>query len=94
MGTLQYWAPEVLLQKDYSFGVDLWSFAIVYYLMIIGKLPYETHGEEIESEISLGHVQIEHQNFDQKQTSFLKSICTDQSNRLTVEQCIKDTMFN
>lgn len=41
-GTLGYVAPEVLLQQPYSKPVDLWSTGIVTYLMLRGKLPFDS----------------------------------------------------
>lgn len=40
-GTLAYVAPEVLLQKPYSFFVDSWSLGIIIYVMLSGLLPFD-----------------------------------------------------
>lgn len=42
-GTPNYIAPEVLDNKNgHSFQVDLWSFGVIFYAMLIGKPPFET----------------------------------------------------
>ena len=42
-GTPNYIAPEVLESKQgHSFEVDIWSFGVILYAMIIGKPPFET----------------------------------------------------
>jgi serine/threonine protein kinase len=40
-GTLAYVAPEVLLQKPYTFYVDSWSLGIIIYVMLSGLLPFD-----------------------------------------------------
>ncbi|KAI0651324.1 kinase-like domain-containing protein [Trametes meyenii] len=40
-GTLRYMAPEVLAKYEYSYEVDVWSFAVTLYQMLHGgKLPF------------------------------------------------------
>ena len=42
-GTPNYIAPEVLDGKDgHSYEVDIWSFGVILYTMIIGRPPFET----------------------------------------------------
>ena len=42
-GTPNYIAPEVLENKNgHSFEVDIWSFGVILYAMLIGKPPFET----------------------------------------------------
>ena len=43
-GTPNYIAPEVLESKfnGHSYEVDIWSFGVIMYAMIIGKPPFET----------------------------------------------------
>jgi polo-like kinase 1 len=42
-GTPNYIAPEVLDQKQgHSFEVDIWSFGVILYALIIGRPPFET----------------------------------------------------
>ena len=40
-GTLNYAAPEVLLQKPYGKEVDLWSLGVIIYLLLSRALPFD-----------------------------------------------------
>ncbi|KAJ3283491.1 hypothetical protein HDU79_008998, partial [Rhizoclosmatium sp. JEL0117] len=42
IGTLQYMAPEVLINHEYDARCDLWSMGIVYYEILVGTPPYIT----------------------------------------------------
>lgn len=46
-GTLAYVAPEVLMQRPYSKPVDIWSIGIVAYLMMRGRLPFDSKDRHI-----------------------------------------------
>lgn len=37
-GTLEYMAPEVYRDAEYSFAVDVWAFGIIMYEMLLGKV--------------------------------------------------------
>ncbi|XP_076829561.1 protein kinase C delta type-like isoform X2 [Brachyhypopomus gauderio] len=39
-GTPDYIAPEILLEQQYSFSVDWWSFGVLLYGMLTGELPF------------------------------------------------------
>lgn len=42
-GTPNYIAPEILEgKKGHSFEVDVWSFGVIMYTLLIGKPPFET----------------------------------------------------
>ncbi len=42
-GTPNYIAPEILEGKNgHSYEVDIWSFGVILYTLIIGKPPFET----------------------------------------------------
>ena len=40
VGTLNYLAPELLLQETYTRSVDYWSLGILFYEMITGTRPF------------------------------------------------------
>ncbi|GMF25079.1 unnamed protein product [Phytophthora fragariaefolia] len=40
LGTGGYLAPEVLLRQPYGKAVDMWSFGVLTYLLLCGRLPF------------------------------------------------------
>ena len=44
-GTLTYCAPEIIVDEPYSKPVDLWSLGVMTYLMVSGKLPFNSEDE-------------------------------------------------
>jgi serine/threonine protein kinase len=40
-GTIGYSAPEVLMQKPYSFSCDVWSIGCILYALVSGSLPFD-----------------------------------------------------
>ena len=44
-GTLTYCAPEIIVDEPYTKAVDLWSLGIMTYLMVSGKLPFNSEDE-------------------------------------------------
>ncbi len=47
-GTLLYMAPEILHQPSYSKAVDIWSCAIIMYILFTGKHPIYVDGMKSE----------------------------------------------
>ncbi|XP_076829240.1 protein kinase C delta type-like isoform X2 [Brachyhypopomus gauderio] len=45
-GTPEYTAPEILLEQQYSFSVDWWSFGVLVYGMLVGVLPFDGDDKE------------------------------------------------
>lgn len=42
-GTLHYMAPEVMMGSGYSTEVDIWSLGVIFYELVIGRLPFGSH---------------------------------------------------
>lgn len=40
-GTPRYLAPEIVLQKSYSFPIDWWSLGIIAYKLLVGCFPFD-----------------------------------------------------
>ncbi|TDH74435.1 hypothetical protein CCR75_003061 [Bremia lactucae] len=40
LGTGGYLAPEILLRQAYDTSVDMWSFGVLVYLLLCGRLPF------------------------------------------------------
>mmetsp|Transcript_3975 Transcript_3975/g.6740 ORF Transcript_3975/g.6740 Transcript_3975/m.6740 type:complete len:118 (+) Transcript_3975:1385-1738(+) len=45
-GTLGYVAPEILLNKPYSFSCDLWSYGCIVYALLCGALPFDYNSKD------------------------------------------------
>jgi len=45
-GTISYVAPEVLSLKGYGIEADLWSMGVIMYLVLRGKLPFNSEEKE------------------------------------------------
>jgi len=59
-GTLAYVAPEVLTQTGYTRKADLWSIGVVAYLMLRGKLPFDSKDKRVLIEKTIeGKVEME-----------------------------------
>lgn len=60
-GTLCYVAPEILLQRSYDKGIDLWSLGVIIHLMLSGTLPFDSEDDReiarktIYDEVTLAH---------------------------------------
>ncbi|CAE8608489.1 unnamed protein product [Polarella glacialis] len=39
-GTAAYMAPEMLAGKGYTYSVDMWSFGVVCYMILLGRVPF------------------------------------------------------
>lgn len=51
VGTPLYIAPELVLNKPYSFNVDVWSVGCVLYMLATSKVPFKS-----SNLITLGHL--------------------------------------
>ena len=40
LGTDQFKAPEIFLEKKYSYEVDMWDFGVLFYTMINRDFPF------------------------------------------------------
>ena len=50
VGEAEYFAPEIILQQGYNYGIDLWAYGILLFELFEGKLPF---GQENIDEVSL-----------------------------------------
>ena len=93
-GTLGYVAPEVLMQQPYTKQVDLWSVGVVTYLMLRGRLPFDSKDKHvlvqktIDARLDLNPAYWG--KFTQYVGDFLRKLITkDPSERLSVEQALE-----
>jgi len=47
LGSLNYMAPEIHLDKDYDYKVDMWAVGVVLFNMLSGKQPFSGENEDI-----------------------------------------------
>ena len=40
MGSLHYISPEMIKKKPYDTKIDIWEATVVFYVLLVGKLPY------------------------------------------------------
>ncbi len=94
-GTLTYCAPEIIVDEPYSKAVDLWSLGIMTYLMISGKLPFNS---EDENEIARQVVYDEPdyiknpvwKNITQECKDFIKRLLEkDQNKRMSIKELLE-----
>ncbi|KAG5882994.1 hypothetical protein JTB14_004333 [Gonioctena quinquepunctata] len=43
VGTAEYVAPEIILNKGYNKGADYWAFGVFIYELLVGKTPFRTN---------------------------------------------------
>lgn len=46
LGDLRYRAPEVVMNKPYSFKADCWTFGIVLFFLMTKRHPFDAEGAE------------------------------------------------
>ena len=94
-GTLTYCAPEIIVDEPYAKAVDLWSLGIMTYLMVSGKLPFNS---EDENEIAR-QVVYDEPNYDRNPVwkkissecvDFIKRLLEkDQNKRMTIKELLE-----
>jgi serine/threonine protein kinase len=92
-GTLAYVAPEVLMQRPYGKPVDVWSVGIVTYLMLRGRLPFDSKERQLiiqrTIEADLDTTGPYWDKFTPYAIDFLQKVIEkDPSLRLTVDQAL------
>ncbi|GAA5835804.1 hypothetical protein JCM3766R1_005852 [Sporobolomyces carnicolor] len=93
-GSPGYAAPEILLQKEHDFPVDIWSVGIITYLLLCGYLPFKAQEtNDLIRQCTRANVRFESEFWD-KVSDDAKAFCKaliqpDPANRPTAEQALK-----
>jgi len=74
MGTHAYLAPEILLNKGYDFGVDIWSAGVVLYAMLGGVLPFKSNDNNELNELIVKGQFNPIKNISPEATNLIRSI--------------------
>ncbi|GAA0157870.1 non-receptor serine/threonine protein kinase [Lithospermum erythrorhizon] len=94
VGTPYYVAPEVLMGREYSEKVDVWSAGVILYIMLSGVPPfYGESGGEIFEAVVRGNLRFPTKHFravsTQAKDLLRKMICKDVNRRLSAEQVLR-----
>ena len=94
-GTLTYCAPEIIVDEPYSRAVDLWSLGIMTYLMVSGKLPFNSEDEnEIARQVVYDEPDYSRnpvwKNISAECKDFIKRLLNkDQNKRMTIKEALE-----
>ena len=94
-GTLTYCAPEIIVDEPYSKAVDLWSLGIMAYLMVSGKLPFNSEDEnEIARQVVYDEPDYSRnpvwKNISTECIDFIKRLLNkDQNKRMTIKEALE-----
>ncbi|KAH6829523.1 phosphoenolpyruvate carboxylase kinase 1 [Perilla frutescens var. hirtella] len=94
VGTPYYVAPEVLMGRDYTEKVDVWSAGVILYIMLAGVPPFYGDGPSETFEAVLrGNLRFPTKIFrsvsPEAKDLLRKMICRDVSRRLSAEQVLR-----
>ncbi|RZF45395.1 hypothetical protein LSTR_LSTR002838 [Laodelphax striatellus] len=73
-GTMNYMAPEIISHGGHSFAVDIWAVGCILYKMISGKLPFETHSQNVKEKILSCDFDPHHPGLRKKISNFIMKI--------------------
>jgi serine/threonine protein kinase len=77
LGTPYYMAPEVIMEKPYSFEVDIWSLGCIVYELVCGVKPYA----DISNPFNAMYQMVQYASPLEYADDNIKDIFFDKSNR-------------
>ena len=98
-GTLTYCAPEIILDEPYNKEVDMWSLGVMTYLMVSGRLPFNSEDEnKIARKIAFDEPDYEKKScwktLSYECIDFIKKLLNkDPKKRMVIEDAIKHPWF-
>lgn len=89
-GTPNHFSPEIVNRKEYSFEVDIWSFGIFLYELLVGRCPFIGHSaKELFNNISKCEIE-NNINFppcvSESAKDLINKILTKEEFRLNIQQ--------
>ena len=98
LGTLGYCAPEVIVKSPYNEAVDIWGVGITYYLLLTGRLPFDSKSSSELAEMTVkNEMPLEPEvfdGFDSHIPKFLTMACEKKpENRITIDECLNHSLF-
>ncbi|CAK83098.1 unnamed protein product (macronuclear) [Paramecium tetraurelia] len=94
IGTIDYAAPEVLLEKEYDQKCDLWSCGVILYILLSGEVPFpgENTGE-IEKKIVSSKINLKQKIWktisDDAQNLLINLLEPDPAKRFSAQQALQ-----
>jgi len=46
-GTYEYMAPEMALEKNYDYRIDIWALGVLLYELVHGKAPFQAENLKV-----------------------------------------------
>ena len=98
-GTINYVAPEILINKPYNLKVDIWSLGVIWYALLSGELPFESQKEEnVAKKTIFSEVSYRKEIWEKykKETIDIVKRCLNknQDERATIDDIINNKCFN
>ena len=90
LGTIEYAAPEIILNHTYDKAVDLWSLGCVVYVILSGRLPFSGKDErDTATRITRGRYDFQGDNWDPEAIDFIRHlIVRNPRHRFTTTQAL------
>ena len=91
IGTPYYLSPEIIQNKPYSFGSDVWSLGILLYEMCALKVPFDAHSlPQLYLKIIKGQYNPVPTNFSKEVRQLIQSMLSiDAAKRPTIKQILQ-----
>ncbi|XKL60928.1 hypothetical protein PGB90_007985 [Kerria lacca] len=92
-GTPEYYAPEMLKHKDYSYSVDWWTLGILIYEMSYGKPPFRASNLLALFDLIIENKVFIPEFFSQLTTNIIKSLLTSVNKRPSSANELKENLY-
>ena len=93
VGTIGYIAPEILAQQLYSKPVDMWSFGVILYILLVGQFPFEDDSQVLCEELKFQEEELGQLSHEAR--SLVRSLLKrNPMERLTAEQVLQHSWMH